>query len=98
MPQDGVHLVEAAAALGAVLLLILLLGRAARLLPATGQQGQGLIRLHATLALDARRRLHLVEAGGRQALILTGGAQDLLIPWRLDRGTCEACAHGPETP
>ncbi len=72
------------AALGFVLLLILLAARGARLLPAVkaAAQGSASIRLRGTLALDARRRLYLVEADGLQALVLTGGAQDVLLPWR----------------
>jgi flagellar protein FliO/FliZ len=71
----------AAAALGVVVLLILLAGRAAKLLPALKRPESKAIRLRDTLALDARRRLHLVEVDGRQALVLTGGGQDVLLPW-----------------
>ena len=38
-----------------------------------------------SLALDARRRIHLVQCGGRQVLILTGGAQELVIGWISDQ-------------
>ena len=34
-----------------------------------------------SLALDARRRIHLVQCGSRQVLILTGGAQELVVGW-----------------
>lgn len=34
-----------------------------------------------TLALDPRRRLHLVRCDDRQVLLLTGGAQDLVVGW-----------------
>ncbi|MBN8891274.1 MAG: flagellar biosynthetic protein FliO, partial [Rhodospirillales bacterium] len=34
-----------------------------------------------TLALDPRRRLHLVRCEGRQVLLLTGGAQDIVVGW-----------------
>jgi flagellar biogenesis protein FliO len=85
MLPDAVRLAEAMAALGAVVLLILVVGRGARLLAAAQHaDGQAPIRLRGTLALDTRRRLHLVEAEGRQALILTGGSQDLLLDWRRD--------------
>lgn len=33
----------------------------------------------ATLAIDARRRLHLVECDGRRVLLLTGGG-DAMLP------------------
>ena len=83
----------AAAALAFVLLLIVLTGRGARLLPRLqANQASAAIRLHGTLALDTRRRLHLVEAGGRQALVLTGGGQDVLLAWQsaAERSTPEA--------
>jgi flagellar protein FliO/FliZ len=41
------------------------------------------------LALDARRRLHLITCDGRRVLLLTGGAQDLVVGWlepRTDAG------------
>ena len=36
------------------------------------------------LALDPRRRLHLVRCDERRVLLLTGGAQDVVVGW-LDR-------------
>lgn len=35
--------------------------------------------LRGTLALGPRRRLHLVDAEGVRALILTGGTQDVTV-------------------
>ncbi len=66
------------AALAAVVALILL---AARLLRATGlaPKTSGRIAQQAVLALDARRRLVLVRAGAQEFLLLTGGANDVLI-------------------
>ncbi len=67
--------------LAAVLLLILGAARLARRLPAlrlAAQPGQ-LILLQGSLALDRGRRLHLVEAAGHQALVLTGGGADIMI-------------------
>ena len=83
MLPDAARLSEAVLALGVVLLLILLAARGARLLPQVkaATQGNAAIRLRGTLALDPRRRLHLVEAGGRQALVLTGGGHDVLLAW-----------------
>jgi hypothetical protein len=69
-------------ALGAVLGVILLLSRLARsipgLLPARSALGRAPV-LCGSLALDSRRRLHLVEIEGRQALVLTGGATDVVV-------------------
>jgi hypothetical protein len=81
----------AAAALAVVVLLVLLAGRGARMLPVVKRaEGQAAVRLRGTLALDTRRRLHLVEADGRQALVLTGGGQDVLIPWETPAGETQA--------
>jgi flagellar biogenesis protein FliO len=71
---------EAAAALVAVLAMIVLAGRVARgRLGAAG--GSPALRLRATLALDTRRRLHLVETDGGAVLVLTGGTGDQILPW-----------------
>jgi flagellar protein FliO/FliZ len=43
-----------------------------------------------SLALDQRRRLHLVTCDGRQVLLLTGGAQDVVVGW--------LPPHGESTP
>jgi flagellar protein FliO/FliZ len=72
-------------ALVAVLGLIWLAGRAARFggmarRPATG----GLLSVQDVLALDARRRLHLIKCDERRVLLLTGGAHDVVVGW-LDR-------------
>ena len=37
--------------------------------------------LRDVLALDARRRLHLVRCDGKDVLLLIGGAQDLVVGW-----------------
>ena len=39
------------------------------------------LRMERVLALDARRRLSLVQVGGRHVLLLTGGAQDQVVGW-----------------
>jgi flagellar biogenesis protein FliO len=74
--------VVAGLALCAVLLLIVglswLARRAPGLLPPAPASGAG-IMLRGTLRLDSRRRLHLVEIGGRQALVLTGGVSDVIV-------------------
>ena len=67
-------------ALAVVLGLILLAQRLARF---TGlvPKGGGRLQVEETLALDQRRRLHLVACDGRRVLLLTGGAQDQVIGW-----------------
>jgi flagellar biogenesis protein FliO len=72
---------EAGAALAAVLAMIVLAGRLARH-GAGATAGTPALRLRATLALDTRRRLHLVETESGQVLVLTGGGSDRLLPWR----------------
>jgi flagellar protein FliO/FliZ len=73
------QLLAAAAALAAVLALIWglhALGRA-RLRPRAGRR----LHLSESIALDSRRRLHLIRCDERCLLIETGGPQDLLVGW-----------------
>lgn len=37
--------------------------------------------LRETVALDPRRRLHLVQCGERQVILLVGGGQDVVVGW-----------------
>lgn len=70
----------AAAALAGILALLLLLARGARrfgLAPA----GTGRLSVQAVLPLDSRRRLVLIRCDGREALLLTGGPQDVVVGW-----------------
>jgi flagellar protein FliO/FliZ len=53
------------------------LGRA---LPRSGRT----LILRESIALDPRRRIHLVQCGQRQVVLLTGGGQDLVIGWIQD--------------
>jgi flagellar protein FliO/FliZ len=74
--------VTAIAALAAVLALICLAGRLARggglaQRPAAGR----LLAVEDVLALDGRRRLHLVRCDQRRLVLLTGGAQDIVVGW-----------------
>jgi flagellar protein FliO/FliZ len=73
-------ILSAIAALAAVLLVVLLAGRGARMLRLARPGGAGRLRVQETLALDPRRRLHLVVCDGREVLLLTG-AQDLVVGW-----------------
>ncbi len=78
-------ILTAVAALGAVLGLIWLAGRAARLSGMAQRPANGrLLSVQDVIALDTRRRLHLVKCGERRVLLLTGGTQDVVVGW-LDR-------------
>ena len=75
-------IISAVAALLGVLALIWLAGRMARFggmarRPASG----GLLVVQDVLVLDARRRLHLIGCVKRRVLVLTGGAQDIVVGW-----------------
>ncbi len=50
---------------------------AKRVGPARG----GALALEQVITLDARRRLVLARCGARQVVLLTGGAQDLVVGW-----------------
>ena len=70
------------AALAVVLGLVWLASRAARwggLAPR--QTGVRRLAVQDVIALDARRRLTLVRCDDRTVLLLTGGAQDLVVGW-----------------
>ncbi len=72
----------ALAALAAVLGLVWLASRAARWggLAPRPCGGRRLV-VQDALAVDARRRLTLVRCDERTVLLLTGGAQDLVVGW-----------------
>ena len=88
MPALLSALPGAAAALGGVLGLIWLAawlaqrtGLAPRARPArAGADAAGLV-LEASLALDPRRRVHVLRLGARRVLLLTGGPGDVLLGW-----------------
>lgn len=81
-------LLTTAGGLALALALVLLAARLARVFgiaSASGQIGGGAGRqrrlgLSETIALDTRRRLHLVRCDGRDILVLTGGGQDVMLP------------------
>ena len=75
---DPETFVTAIAALA--LVLALLIGAARWIRSLDPRQGQAL-SVRETIALDARRRLHLIACGDRQVLLLTGGPQDQVIGW-----------------
>lgn len=68
--------------LAGVLGLILGVGRIARAgFLAPRLAGGGRMSLVQVLALDPRRRLHLVRCDDRHVLLLTGGGADLVVGW-----------------
>lgn len=80
----SVHdLLTIGAGLAAVIVMILLARYGTRfigLFPNAGQK-QTMLTLRATLPIDARRRLTLVDCDGRRLLLLTGGTTDLMLGW-----------------
>lgn len=81
MPAFLQAILTAGAALGAVLGIIVLAGRGARMLrlarPTTGRR----LILGEALTLDRTRRLQLVTCDGRDLLLLTGGGTDQVVAW-----------------
>jgi flagellar protein FliO/FliZ len=69
-------------ALAVVLALVWLLARLARhrLLPLRRPGARRLV-MQEIVALDTRRRLCLVRCDNRSLLLLTGGAQDVVVGW-----------------
>jgi hypothetical protein len=76
----------AAGALAAVLGLVWLAQRAVRAagLAVPGHGAGGRVAVVQALALDQRRRLHLVRCDGRHVLLLTGGGSDVVVGWMED--------------
>jgi len=83
MLSSSTSLLTALAALAAVLALIWLAGRGARLVGLARRPSASgrLLSVEDVIALDARRRLHLVRCGDRQVVLLTGAGQDLVVGW-----------------
>jgi flagellar protein FliO/FliZ len=83
MLSSPTSLLTALAALAAVLALIWLAGRAARLAGLARRPAASgrLLSVQDMVALDARRRLHVVRCADRQVVLLTGPAQDLVVGW-----------------
>jgi flagellar protein FliO/FliZ len=79
-------ILTAIAALLAVLALIWAASRAAKLGGIGKRRTAGrLLLVEEAIALDPRRRLHLVSCEGRRVLLLTGGGQDVVVGWLPDR-------------
>lgn len=88
-------MLPALAALAGVLALVVLAGRAARLTglarPGPGRR----LSLQDTLALDRVRRLHVVRCDGRDVLLITGGAADIVVGWLPGAGVSVGGGTGP---
>lgn len=80
MPSSLSPWLPALAALSAVVLLLWLLARGARLTGLAAPAGKRL-GVQEVLALDTRRRLVLLRVDGREVLLLTGGPQDSVLGW-----------------
>ena len=82
MVDSATTLLTSAAALAGVVGLILLIGWALRHTsmrkPTSAER---LLIVKDTIALDARRRLYLVQHGDRAVLLLTGGTNDIVVGW-----------------
>jgi len=75
-------LLTAVAALAGIVGVILLIGRVLRHTSLAGPKSSTrLLVVKDTIALDARRRLHLIQLGERSVLLLTGGGTDLVVGW-----------------
>jgi flagellar protein FliO/FliZ len=70
---------------GVLIGVIALIGVAAKFFQFSGWRAQSrtgrTLILRESIALDPRRRIHLVQCGQRQVVLLTGGGQDLVIGW-----------------
>ncbi|MDB5315531.1 MAG: hypothetical protein JWO26_3160 [Rhodospirillales bacterium] len=81
MPYDMTQWIWAAGALIAMVAVLLLLGRAARLTGLAPRGGGQRLRIEESLALDARRRVTLLRVDGRAMVLLTGGGTDVCLGW-----------------
>ncbi len=74
--------------IAALIGVIALIVAAARLFQCSGGRVQSrsgrILILRESIALDPRRRIHLVQCGQRQVVLLTGGGQDVVIGWMQD--------------
>ncbi len=73
---------------GVLIGVISLIAAAAQLFRLSGWQPRSrtgrTLALRESIVLDQRRRIHLVQCGERQVVLLTGGGQDLVIGWMQD--------------
>ncbi len=81
-------LLTAVAALVVVLALVWLGARAARFGGlAPRRSGARILMVQDVIALDSRRRLHVVRCGARDVVLLTGGGQDVVVGWMPQQGS-----------
>jgi flagellar protein FliO/FliZ len=70
---------------GALVGVLALIGVAVRLFQMgnwrTQPRPERILVLRESVALDPRRRVHLLQCGTRQVVLLTGGGQDLVVGW-----------------
>ncbi len=86
--MTGQMLLTTAGGLALALALVLVVARLARAFGFASAGGsvrigagrERSLALSETIALDTRRRLHLVRCDGRDILVLTGGGQDVMLP------------------
>ena len=71
----------AEAALAAVLGIVVLAGRGARMLRLAQPSAGRRLVLREALALDRTRRLQLVSCDGRELLLLVGGSSEQVVGW-----------------
>jgi hypothetical protein len=82
MADSVTMLLTSAAALAGIVGVILLIGRALRHTSLGKPQSSArLLIVKDTIALDARRRLYLIQHGDRAVLLLTGGETDVVVGW-----------------
>lgn len=75
-------LLTSIAALAGIVGAILLIGRALRHTSLGKPKSSArLLIVRDSIALDARRRLHLIQHGDRAVLLLTGGETDVVVGW-----------------
>lgn len=78
-------ILSALGVLAGIVGLVLIAGRVVSRLPLTAKFGAGrILVLRESIVLDPRRRVHLLQCGQRQVVLLTGGSQDIIIGWMND--------------
>jgi flagellar protein FliO/FliZ len=89
----------AVVALAAVLALIWLTQRILRAGGLAPRSSSGRLALVSMIALDPRRKIALVRCDNRYLLLLTGGANDLLLGWIPDAPAgIDTASRGPVEP
>ena len=82
MSLSGAEIATHLTILAAVVVAIVLAGRifSRWKFPARGT-GTRQLAVRESIALDSRRRLHLVRCGDRDVLLLIGGQSDVVVGW-----------------